>query len=112
MLLIITSNVNRIHLKKGETETLAIASPIPTSLGPAEVVTCFRLTTGHDFLGVYHHWLGFPVDEDCPLCSHTRMDDDHLLQCTGLDDYPADNVVSRYREAWRQMVKKPSMTVE
>ncbi|GFX29750.1 uncharacterized protein TNCV_2750841 [Trichonephila clavipes] len=46
-----------------------------------------------------------------PLCGHARMDDDHLLQCTGLDEYPTDNVVSRYWEARCQMVKKPSTGV-
>ncbi|GFW31459.1 hypothetical protein TNCV_1288061 [Trichonephila clavipes] len=36
------------------------------------------------------------------------MDGDHLLQSTGLDEYPTDDVVSQYWEARRQMVKKPS----
>ncbi|GFT26468.1 transposable element Tcb1 transposase [Trichonephila clavipes] len=34
------------------------------------------------------------------------MDGDHLLQCTGLE-YPADDIVSQYWKAQRQMVKKP-----
>ncbi|GFW32295.1 reverse transcriptase [Trichonephila clavipes] len=41
------------------------------------------------------------------LCGHARMDGELLLQCTGLDKYPTDDVVSRYWEARRQMVKKP-----
>ncbi|GFX46254.1 hypothetical protein TNCV_1371961 [Trichonephila clavipes] len=49
----------------------------------------FCLTTGHDFLGVYLHWLGVAANEACPICGHVRMDGDHLLQCTGLDKYPA-----------------------
>ncbi|GFV44222.1 reverse transcriptase [Trichonephila clavipes] len=61
----------------------------------------FRLTNGHDFLGVYLHWLGLAADEACPLCVHTRMDGDHLLQYTGLDEYPNDDIVSRYWEARR-----------
>ncbi|GFT71801.1 hypothetical protein TNCV_4122981 [Trichonephila clavipes] len=36
------------------------------------------------------------ADEACPLCGHTRMYGDHLLRCTGLDEYPTDNVFSRY----------------
>ncbi|GFW23212.1 hypothetical protein TNCV_3803121 [Trichonephila clavipes] len=39
------------------------------------------------------------------------MDGDPLLQCTGLNEYPADNIVSQYWEAWRQMVKKPNTGV-
>ncbi|GFW67521.1 hypothetical protein TNCV_3391921 [Trichonephila clavipes] len=33
----------------------------------------------------------------------------HLLQCTGFDEYLTVDIVSRYWEAGRQMVKKPSM---
>ncbi|GFT81190.1 reverse transcriptase [Trichonephila clavipes] len=65
-------------------------------LEKAEAVAPFRLTTGHDFLGVYLHWLGLAAVEACPLCGYARMDDDHLLQCTGLDDYPTDDIVSWY----------------
>ncbi|GFU90622.1 reverse transcriptase [Trichonephila clavipes] len=74
----------------------------------AEAVSRFHLTKGHDFLGAYLHWLGLAANEACPLCGHARMDGDHLLQCTGVDEYPTDDIVSRYWEAWRQMVKKPS----
>ncbi|GFT63319.1 hypothetical protein TNCV_3646911 [Trichonephila clavipes] len=36
--------------------------------GPdSEAVARFRLTTGHDFWGVYLHWLGVAVNEACPL---------------------------------------------
>ncbi|GFT79958.1 reverse transcriptase [Trichonephila clavipes] len=77
----------------------------------AEVVAYFRLTTRHDLLGVYLHWLGLAADEACPLCGHARMHGDHLLHCIGLDEYPTDDVVSRYWEARRQMVKKPTMGV-
>ncbi|GFU13583.1 cuticle protein 10.9 [Trichonephila clavipes] len=55
--------------------------------------------------------LGVAANEACPLCDHARMDDDPLFQRTGLDKYPADDIVSRYWEAWRQMVKKPSTGV-
>ncbi|GFY07253.1 reverse transcriptase [Trichonephila clavipes] len=74
-------------------------------------VARFRLTTEHDFLGVYFHWLGVAANKACTLCGHARMDGDHLLQCTGLDEYLADDIVSRYWEARRQIVKKPSMGV-
>ncbi|GFW94272.1 hypothetical protein TNCV_1432111 [Trichonephila clavipes] len=39
------------------------------------------------------------------------VDGDHLLQCTQFNEYPTDNVVSRYWEARRQMAKKPSTGV-
>ncbi|GFT68271.1 reverse transcriptase [Trichonephila clavipes] len=71
----------------------------------------FCLTTGHAFLGVYLHWLCVDANEACPLCGHARMVGDHLLQCTGLLEYPADDIVSRYWEAQRQMVKKPTTGV-
>ncbi|GFT83565.1 reverse transcriptase [Trichonephila clavipes] len=86
-------------------ETLATVGPIPRHLGRAKAVARFRQTTGHDFSGVYLHWLGLPTLQTA------RMDSDHLLQCTGLDEYPADDIVSRYWEAWCQMVKKPSTGV-
>ncbi|GFT13722.1 reverse transcriptase [Trichonephila clavipes] len=72
----------------------------------SEAVVPFRLTTGHDFLGVYLHWLSLAADASCPFCGNARMDGDHLLQCTGLDD-----IVSQYWKARRQMVKKPSTGV-
>ncbi|GFV30448.1 hypothetical protein TNCV_99231 [Trichonephila clavipes] len=49
----------------------------------------FRLTTGHDFLGVRLHWLDLAAGEALPFCDHARMDGDHLLQYTRLDDYPS-----------------------
>ncbi|GFS95051.1 reverse transcriptase [Trichonephila clavipes] len=75
---------------------LAIVGPIPRPLDRAEAVARFRLTTGHDFLGVYLHWLGLAADEACTLCGYARMNGDRLLQCTGLDGYPTDNIVGRY----------------
>ncbi|GFX60385.1 reverse transcriptase [Trichonephila clavipes] len=77
-----------------------------------EAAARFLLTTGHDFLGVYLPplaWRG--CYEACPLCGHARMYGDYLLQCTELVEYPADDMVSRYWEARRQMVKKPSTDV-
>ncbi|GFX90837.1 reverse transcriptase [Trichonephila clavipes] len=70
--------------------------PVPRHLVRAEAVARFRLRTGLDFLGVYLHWLCMAARELCPICSHARIDDDHLLQCTGLDEYPTDVIVSRY----------------
>ncbi|GFX37949.1 reverse transcriptase [Trichonephila clavipes] len=92
-------------------ETLATVGPILRRLGRAEAVTLFRLTTGRDFLGVHLHWLGVAANEAYPLCGHARMDGDHLPQCTGLAAYPTDDIISRYWEARRQTVKKPSMGV-
>ncbi|GFU78287.1 reverse transcriptase [Trichonephila clavipes] len=66
--------------------------PIPRHLRRAEAVACFRLTTGHNFFGVYLHWLGLAADEACPLCGCARRDGDHLLQWTGLDEYPTDDI--------------------
>ncbi|GFX99199.1 reverse transcriptase [Trichonephila clavipes] len=66
---------------------------IPRHLERAEAVALFRLTTGHDFLGVYLHWLGVAANEGCPISGHARMDGDHLIQCPGLDEYPADDIV-------------------
>ncbi|GFX55431.1 reverse transcriptase [Trichonephila clavipes] len=69
-------------------EALATVGPIPRPLERAEAVAHFHLTTGHDFWGVYLHWLGVTANEACTLCGHARMDGYHLLQCTGLDEYP------------------------
>ncbi|GFW57647.1 reverse transcriptase [Trichonephila clavipes] len=92
-------------------ETLAAVGPIPMDLERAEAVAHFRLTTGHDFLGVYLHWLGVAANEACPICFPVKKHGDHLLQYTVHDEYPADDIISRYWEAWRQMVKKPSTGV-
>ncbi|GFV93425.1 reverse transcriptase [Trichonephila clavipes] len=92
-------------------ETWAIVGPIPRHLERVEAFARFRLTTGHYFLGVYLHWLGVAANEACPLCGHARMDGDHLLECTGLVEYLTDDIVSRYWEPRRQMVKEPSMGV-
>ncbi|GFV46942.1 uncharacterized protein TNCV_3033391 [Trichonephila clavipes] len=45
---------------------LAIVGPITRHLERTESIACFRLTTGHDFLGVYLHWLGVAANEACP----------------------------------------------
>ncbi|GFX65039.1 reverse transcriptase [Trichonephila clavipes] len=92
-------------------ETLATVGPIPRHLERSEAVACFRLTTGHDFLGVYLHWLAVDTNEVCPICGHARKDGVHLLQRSGFDEYPADDIVSRYWETGRQVVKKPSTDV-
>ncbi|GFV00130.1 reverse transcriptase [Trichonephila clavipes] len=92
-------------------ETLASLGPIPRHLERPESVTRFHITAGHHFLGVYLHWLGLAADETCLLCGYARNDSYHLLQCTGLDEYLTDDIVSGYREARRQMVKKLSTGV-
>ncbi|GFY27431.1 reverse transcriptase [Trichonephila clavipes] len=92
-------------------ETLATAGPIPRHLERAKTVASFRLTTGHNLLEVYLHWLRGTANVSCPLCGHARMDGDHLPQFTGLSEYTADDIVSRYWETRRQMVKKPSTGV-
>ncbi|GFX21837.1 reverse transcriptase [Trichonephila clavipes] len=92
-------------------KTLASVGPIPRHLERAEAVARFRLTTGHHLLGVYLHWLGLAAVEACPLCGYARMGGDDLLQCTGLNEYPADDIVSRYWEARRRIVKKLGTSV-
>ncbi|GFS78622.1 hypothetical protein TNCV_3148201 [Trichonephila clavipes] len=57
------------------------------------------------------HWLGVAANEAYPLCGHARMNGDYLPQCTGLAEYPTDDIVYRYWEDRRQMVKKPSTGV-
>ncbi|GFY28801.1 hypothetical protein TNCV_4719371 [Trichonephila clavipes] len=74
----------------------AALSPPPRSLGELEQSVLRYTSTGLAWLLTR------------PTHSAARMDSDHLLQCTGLDEYPADDIVSRYWEARRQMVKKPS----
>ncbi|GFX99213.1 reverse transcriptase [Trichonephila clavipes] len=71
----------------------------------------FATYPGHDLLGVNLHWLGVAANQACPLCGRAKMDGNHLLQFTGLYEYPADDIVSRYWEARLQMVKKPSTGV-
>ncbi|GFX66138.1 uncharacterized protein TNCV_4102781 [Trichonephila clavipes] len=61
-------------------ETMVTVGPVQQHLERAEAVARFHLTTGHDFLGVYIHWLGLAADEVYPLCDHARMESDHLLQ--------------------------------
>ncbi|GFV38070.1 reverse transcriptase [Trichonephila clavipes] len=84
-------------------ESLQTLGPIPRHLETAEAVVRFRLTTGHDFLGVYLHWLGVAANEACPLTCSNALDSMN----TRLID-----IVRRYWEARRQMVKKPSTGVE
>ncbi|GFT68269.1 reverse transcriptase [Trichonephila clavipes] len=79
-------------------ETLAAVGPIQRHLWRTETVDLFRLTTGHDFLGVYLHCLDLAAEEAYLLCGHTRIDDDHLIQSTGLE-FPTNDVVSRFWEA-------------
>ncbi|GFX29573.1 hypothetical protein TNCV_4776451 [Trichonephila clavipes] len=55
---------------------------------------------------VYLHCLGLAADEACQFLSHARTDGDYLLQCTGLDEYPTDDIVSWYCKSRCQMVKR------
>ncbi|GFV43727.1 reverse transcriptase [Trichonephila clavipes] len=80
-------------------ETLTTVDPIPRHFQKVEAVARFRLTIRHDSLKEYLHWFGLTVDEACPLYGHSIMDGNHLVQCTGLDKYPTDDVVSQYCEA-------------
>ncbi|GFT32436.1 reverse transcriptase [Trichonephila clavipes] len=92
-------------------EILSIVGPIQRHLERSEAVARFRLTTRHDFLGVYLHWLCLAVDEACPLCGRARIDSDHLLLCSELVEYMTHDIVSRYWEAPCQRAKKPSKGV-
>ncbi|GFX64601.1 reverse transcriptase [Trichonephila clavipes] len=76
--------------------TLTTVDPIPKHLERGEAFAQFCLTTGPDFLEVYLHWLGVVANVASPIFSPARMDGDHLLQCTGFDKYPTDDIVSQY----------------
>ncbi|GFV86001.1 hypothetical protein TNCV_203811 [Trichonephila clavipes] len=59
------------------------------------------------------HLLDLASDKACPLVGYTRMDGEHLLQCTGLNvEHSPDDVVSLYWEARSQMDKKPTTSIE
>ncbi|GFS97648.1 hypothetical protein TNCV_2558311 [Trichonephila clavipes] len=62
-------------------------------------------------MGVHLHWLGQAADEARLLCGHAKMSGDFLLQCIGLDEHSTDDVVNRYWEARRLIIKKPSKDV-
>ncbi|GFU80259.1 reverse transcriptase [Trichonephila clavipes] len=80
-------------------EILVTVDPILRRQERAETVACFRLSIRRVILGAYLHWHGLATDEmACPLCGHARMDGDHLLQCTGFDEFLTDDVISRYWE--------------
>ncbi|GFW01508.1 reverse transcriptase [Trichonephila clavipes] len=64
---------------KTKGEALATVDPMPRHLDRAEAFVRFRLHTGHDFLGVYLHWLDVAANEACPICDYARMEGDHLL---------------------------------
>ncbi|GFV72281.1 hypothetical protein TNCV_637431 [Trichonephila clavipes] len=72
----------------------------------AEACARFRPTTGGNILEVYLHWLGLATDEACLLYGYAGIDGEYMLQCTGLDEYPTNDIFSRYGEAWLKMVKK------
>ncbi|GFY01720.1 hypothetical protein TNCV_1467121 [Trichonephila clavipes] len=81
--------------------------PNPKSHGEsAEAVAFFRLTTGHDFLEVYLHWLGVAANEAGTLCDHAEW-----IATTFSIALDSMNIVSPYWEARRQMVKRSSMGV-
>ncbi|GFX78292.1 uncharacterized protein TNCV_5136391 [Trichonephila clavipes] len=48
-------------------ETPTTVGPIPRHLERAEVIAHFHLTTEHDFLGVYLHWLGLAASADLSI---------------------------------------------
>ncbi|GFV79412.1 transposable element Tcb2 transposase [Trichonephila clavipes] len=93
-------------------EIPASVVPITRRLERAGAVARFCLTTGYDFWEIYLHWLDLAADEACPLCSYARTDGDPLLQCSGLDEYPTGDIVSRHWEARRQMVKSQARALD
>ncbi|GFY07805.1 hypothetical protein TNCV_4287411 [Trichonephila clavipes] len=48
--------------------------------------------------------LGLAADEACLLCDHAKMDSHHLLRCTGLDEYPTDDVICRSIKSWSPLL--------
>ncbi|GFU92361.1 hypothetical protein TNCV_823871 [Trichonephila clavipes] len=89
-------------------EILATVGHILRHQERIEIVVHFCLTTRHGLLRVYIYWLGLAANKACPLGGHAGMFDDHMLQCTGFNEYPAEDVASRYLDVRHQMVKKPS----
>ncbi|GFV01288.1 reverse transcriptase [Trichonephila clavipes] len=86
----------------------AMRCPIPKHLERADDVASFLLTTKHYCMRVYFRRLVPATDKGSLLCSNAKIDGNNLHQCTGLDEYPSDDIVSRYCEVRRQMTKKPS----
>ncbi|GFU05320.1 hypothetical protein TNCV_3262641 [Trichonephila clavipes] len=87
-------------------ETLTTVDRILSHLERAQAVARFHLTTVHEIMVVYIHWLDLNADKVGPLCGHVRMDGVHLLQNTGLNEYPTHDkqsllggVVSNSQEA-------------
>ncbi|GFX27290.1 hypothetical protein TNCV_3341021 [Trichonephila clavipes] len=63
----------------------------------------------NEFLGVYLHRFGLGADEASQIMPKPcQVNGDYLLQCTGLDEYLTDDVISWHLEARRQMFKKQS----
>ncbi|GFT06168.1 hypothetical protein TNCV_1595691 [Trichonephila clavipes] len=64
---------------------------------PGETRVCCSFSSKYwAFLEVYFPSTRLAAEEACPLCYPVRMDGDHLLQYTGLDEY-LTYVVSRIR---------------
>ncbi|GFY02247.1 hypothetical protein TNCV_3501301 [Trichonephila clavipes] len=87
-------------------KTLTTVDRILSHLERAQAVARFHLTTVHEIMVVYIHWLDLNADKAGPLCGHVRMDGVHLLQNTGLNEYPTHDkqsllggVVSNSQEA-------------
>ncbi|GFU46767.1 hypothetical protein TNCV_4684111 [Trichonephila clavipes] len=96
------------HLEALKTygKTLTTVDRILSHLERAQAVARFHLTTVHEIMVVYIHWLDLNADKAGPLCGHVRMDGVHLLQNTGLNEYPTHDkqsllggVVSNSQEA-------------
>ncbi|GFT84018.1 hypothetical protein TNCV_3579681 [Trichonephila clavipes] len=88
-----------IQLFQEQEESLAF---IITTLERSEAFSRFSLTTGHDFWGI------LPLLAWPGCCDHAKMDCDHLLQCIDLMN---TQLTRHHEEAWRQIIKKPSMGV-
>ncbi|GFU40550.1 putative gag-pol polyprotein [Trichonephila clavipes] len=54
------------------------------ALPRVEVVTCFRILTGHDYLQVHLFKIGLADSPLCPLCKSVPMTGEHLSDCPAL----------------------------
>ncbi|GFU70234.1 uncharacterized protein TNCV_903761 [Trichonephila clavipes] len=88
-------------------ETLAPVGPIPRHLERAEAVARFRLTTGHDFLGVYLHWLGVAANEACPICGRARWPHiRHWVDCNTLKTLEVVCTLEKSVHPWSRLCQK------
>ncbi|GFU15776.1 uncharacterized protein TNCV_2367451 [Trichonephila clavipes] len=83
-------------------KTLTTVGPIPRHLERAEAVARLHLTTGHDFLGVYLHWLGVAANETCPSAA---MPEWMAIICSNVLDWTNTRLMTASVDTGRLGVK-------